>query len=106
VITVEPRAAWCERHLVAPFRRRWPKGYVTATLVLVQQALCDDEIQAAASGEVAMLDRVLREFGPLCCRLERDVLTEIIRGALSDDIAVTQAMIEKYGPAASEGEAA
>lgn len=70
---------WCERHL-QPFAPKVPGSqswsqteWVLATLGIFQVAVRLPQIQAAATlepgglAEVSMLDRVLREFSPLCC---------------------------------------
>lgn len=62
-----PEMIWCQTHL-EPFRKRWPKGYVPASMCLVHQALQDEEIQAATEGKVEAITPVLQEYGPLCCR--------------------------------------
>lgn len=91
-ITIEPLAFWCQRHL-EPFRPVWPLGYLPATLWLLYQSLLRDDIQEAASGQTELLDRVVREFGPICCLLGDDLVEEATRRALSDDADVVRALI-------------
>jgi hypothetical protein len=105
MIMVEPLATWCPSHL-ENFRGRWPEGYLPATLCLVHQALNhDDEIIAASGGRAEALSGVLREFGPLCCRLDAAMLDEIIRGSLAGGDAMV-ATVRKYGPPPSREVAA
>lgn len=97
-INVEPTSVWCQSHL-EPFCAEWPTGYLPATMCLVNLALQREDVQQAAGLDVAMLDRVLREFGPLCCLLDdEDTITAITSGALSEDEDVWRAMMRKYGP--------
>jgi hypothetical protein len=97
MIIVEPTATWCATHL-ENFRARWPEGYLPATLCLVHQALnLDEEIIAASGGRAAALSAVLREFGPLCCRLDAAMLDEIIRGSCAGGDTMV-ATVRKYGP--------
>jgi hypothetical protein len=83
--TFDPRTHWCPRHL-APFRDSWPTGrWVFATLGLMQEMLHRREILTACGWEpatadreerradVRMLDRVLREYAPLCCYVGDEV---------------------------------
>lgn len=96
-ITLEPRAVWCAEH-IEPFRARWPAGYLPAVMCLVHQALNhDEEIAAAAGGEVELLDRVLREYGPLCCRLDPDMLARIVEGSIAGGDRMV-ATVREYGP--------
>jgi|SRR6266404_1652289 len=105
MITVEPTATWCARHL-KNFRARWPEGYLPATLCLVHQALNhDEEIIAASGGRGEALSAVLREYGPLCCRLPLSTLEEIIRGSLAGGDTMI-ATVRKYGPPPSREAAA
>lgn len=96
-ITIEPTAAFCPRHL-DPFRATWPNGYLSAAMCLVYQALQRPEIDAAAGNDTAMLDRVLREFGPLCCLIGDDTTAAITAGALTDDKDTWRKMMQTYGP--------
>lgn len=96
-IVVEPGAAWCAEHL-EPFRAAWPAGYLPAVMALTFQALNhDEEIIRASGGRVEALTAVLREFGPLCCRLDPSVLDEITTGALAGGDEMI-AMLGKHGP--------
>lgn len=72
--TFEPSTHWCQRHL-QPFRERWPVGWGLAMMALFQVAVRREDVQAAAGyneakgtqADTKMLDRVMREFAPICC---------------------------------------
>lgn len=69
-LTIAPTQFWCAEHL-EPFRERWPTGYLTATMYLLEQATEREDIQQAAHKKVEELSRVLTEFGPICCLVAR-----------------------------------
>lgn len=97
-IRIEVHSTWCERHL-APYRPLWPQGYLPATLCLVHQALCREDIQQAAAGrDERGLNAVLREHGPLCCLLGDELVSAITAMALDDDLEQVRALLVKYGP--------
>lgn len=95
-IVVEPTMLFCQEHL-EPFRAAWPSGYAPAMLCLFQQAMLDEEIVAAAGGRVEAISAVLREFGPICCRLDADSLREIVEGSLAGGDRMME-VVRKYGP--------
>lgn len=64
--TFEPTTHWCPKHL-EPFRENWPSGWALATMGIFEVCLRRDDIIEAAGHDTRMLDRVLREFSPLCC---------------------------------------
>lgn len=78
--TFDPRTHWCMRHL-EPFRKTWGKNaaWAMATLALLDEMVRESEILRACGWQPAtddqeerpadtrMLDRVLREFSPMCC---------------------------------------
>jgi hypothetical protein len=61
---------WCAKHL-EPFRETWEKSaaWIMATMGLFEEMVRRDDIIAAAGGDTEMLDRVLREFSPMCCHV-------------------------------------
>ena len=91
MITIDPHVHWCARHL-EPFRERWPQGYTRASLVLVELAIRRPDVVAACTlgddeeASAEMLDRVLREFGPLCCLLGDEVVERWTTLALDPDL--------------------
>lgn len=64
--TFEPGVHWCPRHL-QPLRTTWPRGWALAMLGLFQVCVRRQDIIDAAGADTRMLDRVLREYAPLCC---------------------------------------
>lgn len=76
--TFEPAVHWCERHL-EPFVATWPRGWGTAMMGLFQECVRNREIIDAAGGQTEMLDRVLREFSPLCCFLGDEITAKWTR---------------------------
>lgn len=95
-IQVTPQMLFCAEHL-EPFRERWPEGYAPAMLCVFHQAMQDEEIIAAAGGRVEAITGVLREYGPICCRLDPDVLREITVESLAGDDRMI-AVVRKFGP--------
>lgn len=95
---------WCPRHL-KPYREHWPVGYAPALLCLVHQALNhDEEIIAASGGKVERINSVLHEYGPLCCRVSEEMLTELSTSFIqSEDRERWSATLRKYGPPPSGG---
>lgn len=67
-LTLSPTAHWCPIHL-EPFRKDWGKNadWIFASMGLLEECFRRPEIIEAAGADVAMLDRVLREYAPLCC---------------------------------------
>lgn len=91
MIKIDPRVHWCARHL-EPFRAEWPRGYVLASAALVEEAVRQQEVLAACgydgsegSGNPELLDRVLREFGPLCCLVGDEKAAKWTQLALAGD---------------------
>lgn len=90
--TFSPTSHWCPRHL-EPFRDRWPAGWAFAMGALFEEAVRREEIQRAAGydpekgtpADTKMLDRVLREYAPLCCYLGDETAEKWTRLALADD---------------------
>lgn len=86
--TLDPRTHWCANHL-EPFRPTWGQSmaWVLATLGMIQEIVRRPEIIHAAGGDARMLDRVLREFAPLCCYLgdeTTDRWTQLALGPLEE----------------------
>lgn len=87
--TFDPTTHWCPRHL-EPFRKRWPQGWPLAMLALFDEAVRNDEIMAACGhdpekgtlADTRMLDRVMREYAPLCCFLGDDITAKWTRLSL------------------------
>jgi hypothetical protein len=87
-----PQNLFCPRHL-EPFRAEWPRGYPGMLLVLFQHAVRDREILRACGwdpgrgvqAEVARMGAAIREFGPICCRLDPDELARWTELALGPD---------------------
>lgn len=79
--TFEPSTHWCARHL-EPFRRNWPHGWAVAMMAIFEECVRRDDIVAAAGARVEMLDRVLREFSPLCCLVGDETTAKWTRLAL------------------------
>jgi hypothetical protein len=83
-VAIYPNIHWCQRHL-EPFRAEWPKGYITAAVMLVTRVLQRDDIARAAgynpdtgqSAEVTQLKGVLVEYAPLCCLVGEEVMQKI-----------------------------
>lgn len=94
MIQIDPRAHWCPRHL-EPFRAAWPKGYLLASMALFEESVRRPEIAEAAGGDTAMLDRVLREFGPLCCLIGDEGVARWTELTLADDLAPMQEAFER-----------
>lgn len=101
ILVGNPMMIWCADHL-EPFRRDWPAGYLPASLALLHQAMLRDDIQAAAGGRVEALNGVLREYGPLCCLVDRETVAEIVRLALGptgpDAEEGVAELLRRYGP--------
>jgi hypothetical protein len=101
-LNISPTWFWCGGHLEA-FRARWPHGYLTATLYLLEHVLDVEEIQHAADRNAFRLEPTLMEFGPICCYLARrqeygeEWLAEVVRRALVMDPKLQQAIKERQG---------
>lgn len=93
MITIDPRAHWCPRHL-EPFRARWPRGYLPASMALLEEAVRRPEIARAAGGDADRLDPVLREYGPLCCLAGDDATARWTSLALADDLGPMAAALD------------
>jgi len=102
-LTIEPRSFWCSRHL-EPFRPHWPVGYLPATLALLSRALQLPAIVEAAGGDSRMVDRVMREYGPVCCLLGDEVVGDVTRRALSDDIEDVRELVREAAPRVDDAE--
>jgi hypothetical protein len=92
--TFEPTIHWCARHL-EPFRAEWPVGWPLAMMGLFQESVRNLEIIDAAGGQTEMLDRVLREFSPLCCFLGDEITakwTRLSQGSLDEFRAALAAL--------------
>lgn len=63
-----PTTLFCPRHL-KPLRAEWPYGYAVLMMAVFQHALREPEIVRAVGGDADRLGPVLREYGPLCCRM-------------------------------------
>jgi hypothetical protein len=51
-----------------------------------------DDVMAACAGDARQLNRVLREFGPLCCLVTAGDLERAYRYAFADDMAEATAL--------------
>lgn len=70
--TFDPKTHFCERHL-EPFRETWGGiDWLKAMLGIFQVCVRRKDIQDAAGARIEMLDRVLREYAPLCCLVGDD----------------------------------
>lgn len=106
MIKIDPRVHWCARHL-EPFRAEWPRGYLVASSALVQEAARREDVLSACgydgsagSANFGLLDRVLREFGPLCCLVGDETAAKWTALALADDLAPMRAALDELvGPA-------
>jgi hypothetical protein len=69
-LVFSPTSHWCPRHL-EPFREDWGKNvdWILATMGLLEECIRRPEIVRAAGRDIAMLNRVLVEYAPLCCYL-------------------------------------
>lgn len=73
---------WCPKHL-EPFREEWPNGAGVAMLLLLNAAVSDERIAAAApkdldgAAKVESLDAVLLEHSPLCCFVGDEAMATI-----------------------------
>lgn len=81
-VNLEWKYMWCGDHL-EPFRANWPNNAGIAMLNLFTASACDDRITAAAQGETARLEPVLREFGPMCCFLPADITQAVVEASLA-----------------------
>lgn len=84
--TFDPSTHWCAKHL-EPFRETWGQSadWVMATIGLFTEMTRREEILRACGWRPAtetepeqqadsqMLDRVMREFSPMCCYLGDEV---------------------------------
>jgi hypothetical protein len=86
-ITLTFTEMFCSIH-GEPFREQWPKGVALAQLGMFNAALRDDRIIEACGrdengkGDGRQLNRVLREFGPMCCFLEPETVANVTMLAL------------------------
>jgi hypothetical protein len=89
-MSLSPSAIWCEEHL-APFEKRWPTGYLIATMFLLEMALRSDQVFEATEGIAERLQPVLLEYAPLCClvissgEMEAETLTGVVERAIAMD---------------------
>lgn len=87
-ITLSWTAVFCARHS-EPFRAEWPKGAGLAQLGIFNAATRDERITEACGigpdgkADGMQLNRVLAEFGPLCCFLGDVVTGEVTALALN-----------------------
>lgn len=89
-IVFEPSRDWCIVHLDA-FRATWPAGWMLASLGLLSLFVREPEIihycggdpERGIPGRADMLLGALIEFGPICCRVPRATLDEIVADALA-----------------------
>lgn len=93
--TFAPTTHWCARHL-EPFRETWGESaaWAAATIALFNECVRRREIlqacgwrpetdeQPEVAADSRMLDRVLREYAPLCCFLGDEVTGKWTRLAL------------------------
>lgn len=93
--TFEPRTHWCPKHL-EPFRATWGKNaaWALATLALFEECIRRQEIINAAGNQTSMLDRVLREYSPLCCYLGDETTAHWTELALGPEDAWKEAFAE------------
>jgi hypothetical protein len=98
--TFDPSTHWCLRHL-EPFRETWGQSasWVFATIALFDEMVRRREVLEAAGyrqatetqperlADTRMLDRVMREFSPLCCYLGDEITkkwTDLALGPLEE----------------------
>lgn len=92
-VTLSFTTHWCGAHL-APYRERWPHGAGRAIMLLFEKSIEHKDIQAACGAvdghqaDTNLLERVLREFSPLCCLLGDEVVQEIYAQTLHGDPVV------------------
>lgn len=97
-VMLTPQMLFCPEHLL-PFKADWPRGYPGAMMCLFHQAVNhDEEIRQAAGMRTESLEAAIREYGPICCRLDPDVLRDITEGCLSLEEGVMVDTVKKYGP--------
>lgn len=82
MIQLDFKFMWCPRHL-EPFRAKWPAGAAIAMTNLFQASASDDRIAAAAQGQTDRLEPVLREHGPMCCFLPKEVTAAVVEASLA-----------------------
>jgi len=70
------RRDWCARHL-EPFRAEWPRGAVTAMIMLYNAAVQMPAIVDAAAGDSARIEAAFERFKPLCCFVDAGTLAAI-----------------------------
>lgn len=92
MITIDPRTHWCPRHL-EPFRAEWPRGYLPASLALLDEAVRREDVARAAGwtpeggrADPARLSAVLAEYGPLCCLVGDETAEKWTALALAGDM--------------------
>jgi len=73
---------WCPSHLW-PFKAEWPKSAALAMVNLFSASAADERIIAASGGDTNRLTAVLREHGPMCCFLPKEVTAAVVSASLA-----------------------
>jgi hypothetical protein len=101
-VMIDPRTHWCDRHR-EPFRAAWPKGYMPASMALLEEAVRREDVLRAAGWEpetgavadTAKLSPVLAEYGPLCCLVGDETTAKWTELALADDLGPMKLALEE-----------
>lgn len=73
---------WCAVHL-EPFRAKWPEGYMVANVLMFAAFSANKDVQNYCNGDAMKLNVALSEFGPVCCLIKAQDLSDIVDVALS-----------------------
>lgn len=99
-LPLNPHTLWCDHHL-APFKARWPVGYLTASLALVEEAARLEIIMRACGGgegrqaNPTLFTAAIVEHGPLCCLLGDLTTARWTKLALAGDTEAWRTAIDE-----------
>lgn len=93
LVVITPTEMLCTAHM-EPFRVRWPEGIVIAQLMMFTRATERGDVAEAAGGDSHQLNRVIREFSPICCLLGDDAMAEVYAFSLDGGFEQAAAIMQ------------